>query len=469
MKRRDFMRSAVAAAAGVTMTPVYATAKQESYFGKNIPVRYDVDVFVAGGGPAGIAAAVTAARQGKKVFVAEEQSCFGGVGTAGGLFMFCFLGDDKIYMAEGIGREVHNRLREKNGLVPHPGKDTDREVIYKTEVLKIVYDEMVSESNALFSFCTHLIGVETKKNNIDRVICWGKSGVYAVKAKIYIDCTGDGDMAAWAGAPFEKGDDKGNMQPGTLVSMWGNIDWDKAEKNDCGLWQQQKHLEKAIADKVFSTEDRHLPGMCPAGKTTGYGNIGHAFGVDGTDERSITQGLLNSRKIIPEYEKFYKEYLKGYENMELVSSAAKLGIRETRRIMGDYKLTFDDYNTRASFPDEIGRYSYWLDLHPTIATKESIAEHMDRAYHSPMKPGETYGIPYRSLTPKGLDNVLVAGRCISCDHIFLSAIRTMPGSFITGQAAGMAASLAVDNKTTTRGISTDDLRKKLKNFGAYLP
>jgi hypothetical protein len=471
MKRRDFVRSAITGAAAATVIPVAASTgkQQESYFGKNIPVKYTVDVFVAGGGPAGIAASVTAARQGQTVFIAEEQSCFGGVGTAAGLPMFCYMSDGKIFLAEGIGREVRNRLQAKNGIVPSQNKGPETDVFYKTETLKVVYDEMVIESKAQFSFCTHLIGVETKKNKIDRVICWGKSGIFSVKAKVYIDCTGDGDMAAWAGAPFEKGDEKGNMMPPTLISMWANINWKKAVDNDCGLWRQQQHLVKAINEKAVTITDKHLPGMIMTGKTTGYGNIGHTYGVDSTDEVSLTKGLIQGRKMIPEYERFYKEYLKGYEEMELVSTAAKLGIRESRRIMGDYILTADDYKNKSSFSDEIGRYSYAIDMHTRIPSTNSLEEDWSKIGIPILKPGETYGIPYRSLTPKGLDNLLVAGRCLSCDSVIIAAIRVMPGCFVTGQAAGMAASLTIEKNTTTRGISIDELRNRLKKFGAYLP
>ena len=188
-----------------------------------------------------------------------------------------------------------------------------------------------------------------------------KSGLFAVRAQVFLDCTGDGDLATWAGAPFEKGDAEGALMPGTLCSVWADVDWAAAEKG--GRLRDDSRLEEAFRDKLFTHEDRHLPGMWRLGRDLGGGNIGHTFGLDGTDERSITAALLWARKSLLEYERYYKKYLKGFEQMDLVATAAQLGVRETRRILGDYVLCLDDFKKRAVFPDEIGRYNYAVDVH----------------------------------------------------------------------------------------------------------
>jgi len=438
-------------------------------FQRKIPVRYDVDVFVAGGGPAGVAAAVSAARQGCRVLLIECQSCLGGTGTSGGLSMFCQFTDGVNFVADGIGREICDRLWAANGMGHTMARGMLTHVFYKIETLKRVYDEMVGGSQVDFLFCTQCVGVEETDGQVEMAICCGKNGLFAVKARVFVDCTGNGDLCAWAGAPFEKGDPSGNMQPGTLCSMWACIDWERVDAAGHGLWGQEKELPRAFADKVFATQDRHLPGMIRVGRHTGSGNIGHAFGVDGTDERSLTRALVACRKQILEYERFYKEYLKGYENMELVGSGPLLGIRETRRIMGDYVLCLEDFKTRACFDDEIGRYSYPIDIHEAQPDEKSFALFEKEFTSLQCGKGESYGIPYRVLTPRGLENMLVAGRCVSSDRHIQGSIRAMPGCFITGQAAGMAAAIAVEKKTSTRGIDVRELQQRLKKIGAFLP
>ena len=432
----------------------------------DVPVRHTVDVFVAGGGPAGLAAAVTAARQGRHVFLAEGHTCFGGMGTAGLVPAMMSVGDGVHFLAGGFGKEVIDRLFAAKGAGPQDRPDSHACICVKVEVLKRIYDDMVLESGADFAFQTHLVAVETRDGHVEHVICAAKSGLFAVKAKIYVDGTGDGDLAAWAGAPFEKGDAQGRLMPGTLCSLWANVDWPVVWKS--GLWPEAE-LPRAFPDKIFTREDRHLPGMWPVDENIGGGNIGHAFDVDGTDERSVTQALLWSRKVILEYERFFKQYLKGYERMVLVGTGSLPGIRESRRIMGDYVLGLEDFKNRAVFADEIGRFSYPVDIHPLAADEAAYAEYRDKWQNLRYKNGENYGIPYRTLVPRNVDNVLVAGRCVSTDRYVQGSIRVMPGCFITGQAAGMAAAIAVEEDVDTRGISVPELQRRLKKMGMFLP
>ncbi|MHC4911728.1 MAG: FAD-dependent oxidoreductase [Planctomycetota bacterium] len=444
-------------------------------FQRSIPVRHHVDVFIAGGGPSGVAAAVAAARGGAKVFVAEGQSYFGGMGTAGLVPSFSKFSDGINFLAGGVGREVYERCRD--GGVFGPDYNPNRKYrwdsnSFRAEGLKRVYDDLVVESGAAFTFQTRLVAVEVEDGYVRHVICHGKSGLFAVKAHIYVDCTGDGDLAAWAGAKFEKGDEKGNVQAGTLCSVWSGVDWKRARAaGQYDKWPlgQSANLEQAIKDGVFTVKDPHLPGMWMCGHTFGGGNIGHAFGVDGTDERSITASLLRERKKLPEYERYYKEYNPGFENIELAATGSVLGIRETRRIRGDYVMTVDDYKRRASFADEIGRYNNEVDIHSSSADPKE-QEKVKRIFEKlRYKEGESYGIPYRALRPVGLENVLVAGRCISTDRYVQGSIRVMPGCFITGQAAGAAAALAAAKGASTRGVDVKQLEQRLKDMGAFLP
>ena len=435
-------------------------------FNRRVPVRHDVDVFVAGGGPAGVAAAVAAARQGASVFLAEGEISLGGTGTSGGVAMFCVFTDGVNFVADGVGRMIYDRVFECGGASPasHRG---DRSVFFKPEVLKRVYDELLADEGVSYALATHVIGLQAEDGRVSHVVCSGKSGLYAVRAGTYVDATGDGDLCVWAGARYEKGDAHGLMQPGTYVSLWSGVDWERAEAEGFGVWKQDGRLKDAIADGALSVPDPSMPGILPTSSQSGHGVIGHLFGVDGTDERSLTEAAIHGRKTIGEYESYYKTYLKGYENLELIAMAARLGIRETRRITGDYVLTEDDYWNRATFDDEIGRYCYGIDMHArTLEEAATASESFDNSW---LPKGESYGIPYRTLTPAGLQNVLVAGRCISVDQKVLASVRVMPGCFITGQAAGVAAAMTAEEKTDIRGIDVKELRTRLADFGAYLP
>ncbi len=170
-----------------------------------------------------------------------------------------------------------------------------------------------------------------------------------------------------------------------------------------------------------------------------------------------------------EYERYYKKYLKGFERMELVATASQLGSRESRRILGDYVLTLADFKSRATFPDEIGRYNYDVDVHaskPDLASFQRCREDFKALRCG---KGESYGIPYRCLVPRKLTNVLVAGRSVSTDRYMQSSIRVMPGCFITGQAIGVAAAICAQEGCDTRGVPVPELQRRLKDLGAYLP
>jgi hypothetical protein len=436
-------------------------------FARDIPVRHTVDVFVAGGGPAGCAAAVAAARAGRSVFVAEGHTCLGGMGTAGLVPAFMEFSDGENFCAAGIGEEIFEKLLAAGGT-----GSSDRETRWarsiKAEVLKRVYDDLLAAAGVDFTLMTTMIDVaKDADNHLSHAVCAAKSGLFAVEAKVFVDGTGDGDLAVWAGAPFEKGDEDGNLMPGTLCSLWADVDWDAIESG--GLGNGGQRIEEAFDDGVFTYLDKHLPGMWRCGENVGGGNIGHTFGVDHTDERSITDALVWGRKLVLEYEQYYRKYLKGFEQMKLMATGSLLGIRETRRIIGDYVLCLDDFHKRAVFDDEIGRYSYPVDIHPTRPDQESYDKFREEWKNLRYGKGENYGIPYRTLTPKGLANVLVAGRCISTDRSMQGSVRVMPGCYITGQAAGLAAAICVEQDTDTRGFAVGELQGRLKEMGAFLP
>jgi hypothetical protein len=267
-----------------------------------------------------------------------------------------------------------------------------------------------------------------------------------------------------AGGECIKGGDSGEIMPSTLCSLWSGVDYGRRIEPD------DRRVEDAIADGVFTYPDRHLPGMIKVDEHHGVGggNIGHTFDIDPTDERSLTQGMLWGRESMAEYEEYFKKYLSGFEDMTLVYTSDYLGVRESRRALCDYTLCLDDFLARRKFADEIGRYFYEVDLH-SRSTEKAEYEKFKREYENDYKysPCENYGIPYRSLIPISLTNVLVAGKCIGADRYMQASVRVVPGCFLTGQAAGVAAALAEDGDV--RGIDIKHLRQRLIDMGEYLP
>ena len=261
----------------------------ELKYSRTIPVKRTVDVFVAGGGPSGIAAAIAAARMGAAVFLAENLGAFGGMGTSGGIPFICRPTDGVNFLAGGIGREVYDRVFQAGGAAPemvydrHP--DSIGGFVYNPESLKRVYDDMMTECGADFTFSTRVIDVQKQEGFVTHAICAAPSGVFAVAAKIFVDATGDGDLAAKAGAPFEFGDRDGLAQASTLCSLWSGIDWSRKR-----IWTDHLAVRKAFEEGVFEIPDPGLPGILHTRADSGWGNVGHLFGIDSRDECSLTSG-----------------------------------------------------------------------------------------------------------------------------------------------------------------------------------
>lgn len=428
-------------------------------YNKELPVKVETDVFIAGGGPAGVSAAVAASEAGAKVFVAEASQSFGGAAVTMLVPAFMEFGNGTDFLAASIGKRIFDYLAEN---APESAKPYCPPNI-PVETLKLCYDSMMEECGAQYCFNTQVIDVAVANGEIQHVICAGKGAIYAVKAKVYIDCTGDADLCAYAGAEFEQGGENGEVMGSTLCGLWTGIQWENVVSPDSRM------LEQAFKDQVFSQNDLHLPGMWPIAKGVGGSNTGHVFGVDGTNADSLTKGMVEARKRMQEYRRYYREYLSGFENAELVCSAPQLGIRESRRVVCDYRLVLQDFLDQAVFPDEIGRYSYNIDIHANTVGLDDYElfekEHTTYRY----KVGESYGIPYRTLPVKGFSNLLTAGRCICSDRYMQSSVRVMPGCYITGQAAGTAAAICALENVNVHDAPVKKIQKQLKKLGAYLP
>jgi len=433
---------------------------------RELPLDDAWDVIVVGGGPAGCAAAAAAAREGARTLLLEATGCLGGMGTAGLVPYWMTWGDGKKPVIRGLAERVYTACL--NGM-PHASKQEHSGPI-DAELLKRIYDDLVTEAGARVLFNTQLAAVDAQNGQVDVIIAANKAGMTAYRAKTYVDCTGDADLAAWAGAPFVQGDPAtGELMPVTHCFVLTNVD-DYAYTYGRRLWPD---VITAIVNsgKYPEIASRH---SCndPVGPGTIGFNAGHQWDVDNTRPETASAALIQGRKIAKAYRDALAEYLPAaFANAFLVNTASLLGIREGRRIIGDYCLTTEDYFARRSFNDEICRNHYPIDIHTAkhevAADKQGQFSVMDRYEH--FRPGESHGIPYRCLCPRGLRNVLVAGRSVSCERPVQAAIRIMPVCLGMGEAAGLAAALAARETTDVHSVDTAHLRLRLREEGAYLP
>lgn len=434
-----------------------------------IPLNNSWDVIVVGGGPAGCTAAVAAAREGAATLLIEATGSLGGMGTVGLVPAWCPFSDKEVVIYRGLAMKVFESLKEQ---MPHVSKEAMDWVPIEPEKLKRVYDELVLEAGVKVLFQTLLGSVETDdEGNIIALITASKSGLQALQAKVYIDCTGDADVAAWAGAEYLKGDTKtGALMPATHCFSLGNVD-EYAYLNGPYLHNNNKSspiFDILKSDKYPLIPDSHICNNLIAPRTVGF-NAGHLWDVDNTDAFSISEALMQGRKLAAIYRDALADFLPAsFGNSYVANTGALMGVRETRRIIGDYVLTVDDYVNRRSFEDEICRNSYFIDIHGTEEEEKRSGGKPEviKRYG----PGESHGIPYRCLTPRLLKNVLVAGRSVSCEREVQGSVRVMPVCLAMGEAAGIAAAMAVNlpgNNVHTVDVSI--LRKRLKEEGAFLP
>jgi hypothetical protein len=438
---------------------------------REIPLDDSWDVIVVGGGPAGCAAATAAAREGARTLLVEATGALGGMGTSGLVPALAPYSDGETLVYQGLARRV---LEKARAAVPHEPEDKTHWVAINPESLKRLYDDLVTEAGAKVMFMTALAAVESSEGDVDALVVANKAGLSALKAKVYVDCTGDADLAVWAGAEYEQGEGgSGELQPATLCFILSNVD-DYAFQHLLARDRGRKDpvLEMIKSGRYPDIVDPHFCRNLIGPSTVGF-NSGHLWDVDNTDPMSISGALMRGRQVAESFRRGLAEFApETFGNAFLATTGSLMGIRETRRIVGDYCLTLKDYQARAGFPDEIARNNYWIDIH---TAKGEVARSVDQPDHVKDRfekygPGESHGIPYRCLRPKGLRNVLVAGRSISCDRPVQGAVRVMPCCLAMGEAAGLAAAMAGGAEARdVHAVDTDQLRAKLREYGAYLP
>jgi len=427
---------------------------------RRTPVLGEYEVVVLGGGPAGIAAAAAAGRAGRRTVLVERYGFLGGAGTAAGLANFCGL-HAKVHgehrqVVRGIADEVLSRLKALNGLAaPHMlfgGKIQAQ--AYDISAYKIAADELLASSNVKLLFHALAVGATA-----DALLIETKSGRRALRGRIFIDCSGDGDLAAWRGAPYEVGDGKGNMlYPSTMYRI-GGVDPQKAGN----AWERIAQLmEEAEAKGRRFPRKKPIvrPQPNPVEWRANLTQIRNPDGsaVSGIDARQLAWGEREGRRQVWDTFQFIRETAPGFERAYIADIAPQIGIRETRRVKGEYMLTEDDVLDCADFRDAIGVNGWPVEDH-VAGSVEFRFQRNDRGYNQ---------LPYRMIVPAGVDNLLVAGRCASMTHGGQSAARVSGPCFVMGQAAGTAAHLALKTRSRLSTLDVAMLQAQLKNQGAWL-
>ncbi len=426
---------------------------------------YDYDVVVAGGGPAGCAAAVASAREGKKTLLIESSGTLGGMGTIGMVPAWCPFSDKEKIIYKGIAERVFWESRE--GVAHLRDEEWVDWVPIDFERLKIVYDNLMVEYGVDVLFHTIIASVDVTDGRVNAVIAANKSGLSAFGAKVFVDCTGDADIVAWAGGEFIRGDEQGDVQAASLCFTLSNVDqynYEHGKKIHNNFPDSPIH-EIVKDDKYDLITDVHLCNNTVGGGTVGF-NAGHLENVDYEDVFSYTKSIMLGRKRAQQYRDALAEYIpQTFGSAFLSQTAQVIGVREGRRIIGDYILTYKDFLDMRTFKDEIARNSYYIDMHQSRGTETLVLQNLEKIEYN---KGESHGIPYRCLTPKTLKNVLVAGRSISCDRLMQASVRVMPVCLVTGEAAGVAAAIcSQDENPDVHTIDCNLLQKRLLEEGAY--
>jgi hypothetical protein len=434
---------------------------------RRVPVYGEYDVAVLGGGPAGIAAAVASARAGRRTLLVERYGFLGGMGTAAGVTNFCGL-HANVYgemhrVVQGIASELLARIDGLGGLnAPHLILGKIFAQAYDTAAYKIAADDLLAHHKVDILF--HALGagvVMDDERRIGALLVETKAGRQAVRAGIFIDCSGDGDLAAWAGAPFEVGDNQGHMLYPSMMFRLNGIDPDRAGD----AWRTIPHLmEKAEAAGTHKFPRKGAivrPQKSGIEWRVNFTQLKRADGsaINGLEPDDLTRGEIDGRRQAIEAFEFLRT-VPGFEKAYIVDLPPQLGIRETRRVVGGYMLSGDDVLGCTSFADSIGVNGWPMEQH--------VAG--DVVFKFPPIP-ESRGfneMPYRMLVPERIDNLLMAGRCASMTHDGQSAARVSGACFAMGEAAGAAAALALSGNTNPRDIAVEKLQQQLRDAGAFI-
>lgn len=403
------------------------------------------DVVVLGGGFAGVGAAIGAAREGARVVIIEKSNNFGG--AAANCLVIPFMryytniNGERVNLSRGIFEQIVTELEARNAI------ENRR---FLEEELKLVLNRMVLKENIDVLFHANIFDVKRENDKIISVSVATRGGVLEIEGDYFIDCTGDAQGAYLAGVPCRLGrEEDGLCQPMTLCFRIANVDADKFNASKERF--QKKYKELLEAGRFKNPRENILIFNTPI-KNVFHFNTTRIVKKNPVDPFDITKAELEAREQVYEVYEFLKEYADGLENSYISMTASEIGVRESRMIEGEYTVTGDDFRNCVKFDDTIALGNYDIDIHNPEGTGTYIYRFAD---------GQYYTIPYRALIPKGVCNMLVAGRCISSDHTAQAAYRIMPIVCCIGESAGIAAAMAAKNKTDVRDVDIKQLQNTI--------
>lgn len=418
---------------------------------RETPVVADVEVLVVGGGPAGVGAALAAAREGAKTLLIERHGMLGGMWTAGLVNPFF-----EFHKKGWLVAELIARLTEEGAWRPHPSRST-----FDAEVMVRLLETMLTEAGVEFWYHCPMADTLVADGQVRGVIIESKAGREAVLAAVTVDCTGDGDVAARAGVPYELGrPSDGLMQPMTLMF----------EIEGLGGYAQTAGAMTTYDQMAQAIEAHHLGVALPFGRVpftpaiitlpragSAMVQATHVYRLNGLDPRAVTQGIVAARRQACDLVAVMR-HMPGLEGVRLLRTAPTLGIRETRRVQGQYRLSMEDLTAGRRFDDAVTFCAFGVDIH------EPAPEAGVPSGHS--APMRAYEIPYRCLLPRAVEGLLVAGRCISGSHEAHASYRVTGTCLALGQAAGLAAAWAAQAGTSPTQLPGEQLRQQLEAKGA---
>jgi len=422
-----------------------------------LPIFECADVVVLGAGSAGCTAAIAAARSGADTLLVERYGFLGGTSTMvlDTFYGFYIPGNDARRVVGGLPWEIVERLQRYGMVVERPSSyGAGQAVTYDPPTLQVVWEQTALEAGVRLRLHTFCIDVQKEGERITGIVVGGKSGMGVITGKVFVDTSGDADLCFRASAPFQSAGQDGPAQSLTTTFRLGNVDEARALKvKRSDLVQRMKEAnlsgEYRLPREEGSVHRTPLHGIVAT-------NMTRVAYVDGTDPVELTKAEVEGRRQAMEYVRFLRERIPGYEQAYLINFSTQIGVRETRRIFGDYRLTREDVLSARHFIDAIAQCGAPIeDHHPGSNTRWEY-----------LPAGATYDIPFRSLIPQTIDNVLTAGRSLSATHDAHASVRSMGQCMAMGQAAGTAAALALRTNSIIREVSVPQLQQQLRSDGA---
>lgn len=412
------------------------------------------DVAVIGGGTGGVPAAVASARRGARTLLVERYGFLGGMATGGLVNPYMPYRAGGKTIVRGIFAETLSRLQEAGGLA-------ENKATFDEEILKFVLDNLVNEAGVSVLFHSTFVSCRTNNGRIESVTLASKGGLFDIEADIFIDATGDADLAAAAGATIEMGrDGDGLCQPMTLCFRIAGIDASRIPDDLPGIRKKLNtayFAAKAAGD--VTNPRQNILVFRTLREDVLHFNTTRVTGQSPVSPEGLSAAEFEGRRQTRKLAELFKEKVPGFENCYIQKMAVLIGVRESRRVLGGYVLTVDDVLEGHKFPDGIACSSYPVDIHNPSGSG-TVIRHVPK--------GDYYEIPYRSIVPSGIENLLMASRSISATHEAHASLRVMPVVTAIGEAAGAAAAMAVSDQVAPAAVDTSQLRAVLREAGAFV-